>query len=149
MFKKQGFTLIELLISIAIVGVLFAIAIPSYTRYSDRVDVAQAIADISTINQALTRFWAMNNGTYPDNLAQINSNLNDPWGNPYYYTNIATAKGKGGLRKDRNLVPINSDYDLYSAGKDGRTVGPLTAKHSQDDIIRANNGGFIGLAEDF
>lgn len=34
----------------------------------------------------------------------------------------------GGARKDRFLVPINSDFDLYSMGKDGQSVGPLTAR---------------------
>lgn len=53
------------------------------------------------------------------------------------------------MRKDRNLVPINSDYDLYSAGHDGATLPPLLAPVSRDDVIRANNGGFIGLASDF
>ncbi len=42
------------------------------------------------------------------------------------------------------MVPINSDYDLYSKGPDGASQGPLTAKASRDDIIRANNGRFIG-----
>ncbi len=56
---------------------------------------------------------------------------------------------RGQVRKDRFLVPINSDYDLYSRGKDGRSVPPLTAQQSRDDIIRANDGGFIGLASEF
>ena len=30
----------------------------------------------------------------------------------------------------------------------GRTSPPLTAKHSRDDIARANNGAFIGVASD-
>ena len=51
-----------------------------------------------------------------------------------------------GARKDRFLVPINSTYDLYSVGKDGKTVAALTAKASKDDIVRANDGAFIGLA---
>ncbi len=46
-------------------------------------------------------------------------------------------------------MPINSDFDLYSMGKDGRSVGPLTARHSRDDIVRASNGRFVGLAEDY
>jgi len=53
------------------------------------------------------------------------------------------------MRKDKNLTPINTYYDLYSTGKDGLSVSPLTAKHSRDDIVRANDGGFIGLATDF
>ena len=52
-------------------------------------------------------------------------------------------------RKDRFLVPINSDYDLYSMGKDRESIAPLTAKKSHDDIVRANDGAFVGLASDF
>lgn len=52
-------------------------------------------------------------------------------------------------RKDRFLHPINSDYDLYSMGKDGESVEPLTAKKSHDDVIRANDGSFVGLAVEF
>jgi general secretion pathway protein G len=55
----------------------------------------------------------------------------------------------GQLRKDRNLVPINTDFDLFSRGKDGQTNFPLTAQRSRDDIVRANNGGYIGLASDY
>ena len=46
-------------------------------------------------------------------------------------------------------MPINSDYDLYSMGEDGGTRPPLTARPSQDDIVRAGDGGFVGLAEEF
>ena len=46
-------------------------------------------------------------------------------------------------------MPLNSLYDLYSIGKDGKSVPPLTAKASWDDIIMANDGGFVGLAKDF
>jgi general secretion pathway protein G len=53
------------------------------------------------------------------------------------------------MRKDRFLVPINTDYDLYSMGKDGRSSPPLTAKASRDDIIRANDGAYIGLASNY
>ena len=57
--------------------------------------------------------------------------------------------GVGGARKDRFLVPINSDFDLYSIGKDGQSVAPLTAQKSHDDVIRASDGGFYGLAKNF
>ena len=46
-------------------------------------------------------------------------------------------------------MPLNSDFDLYSMGPDGQTATPLTAKASRDDIVRANNGGFIGVASDY
>jgi general secretion pathway protein G len=46
-------------------------------------------------------------------------------------------------------VPLNSDYDLYSSGPDGESRSPLTAAPSRDDIVRANNGGYIGLAGEY
>jgi general secretion pathway protein G len=46
-------------------------------------------------------------------------------------------------------VPINSDFDLYSVGKDGQSQDPLTAPVSRDDIVRANNGRFVGLASTY
>jgi len=46
-------------------------------------------------------------------------------------------------------VPINSDFDLWSMGPDGKSVPPLTAKASRDDIVRANDGTFYGWASDY
>lgn len=50
------------------------------------------------------------------------------------------------MRKDKNLVPINTQYDLYSLGADGQSKPPLTAPVSKDDVILANDGNYIGLA---
>jgi general secretion pathway protein G len=34
-------------------------------------------------------------------------------------------------------------------GPDGKTVAPLTAQDSRDDIIRANDGRYVGPAADY
>ena len=74
----------------------------------------------------------------------------DPWGQAYVYLNIEDAgPGFGGMRKDGKPNPLNSDYDLYSIGKDGETQGPLNAQSSHDAIVRANNGAYIGRGEDY
>ena len=57
--------------------------------------------------------------------------------------------GSGKPRKDHFLHPINSDFDLYSMGKDGDSVAPLTAQKNRDDIIRANDGGYHSVASNF
>jgi general secretion pathway protein G len=80
------------------------------------------------------------------------TNRIDPWGNPYQYLVILGKKKSevaGKWRKDRFLVPINSDFDLYSMGKDGKSQPPLTANASHDDIVRANNGEYIGEASKY
>lgn len=147
--KYVGFTLIELLVSIAIIGILAGIAYPFYTGYIDQARNETAITDIGTISLAIGRYYG-DNGKYPESLSEVGyATYADPWGHPYQYLNIQTAKNKGHMRKDRFLVPINSDYDLYSMGKDGKSVSPLTAQSSRDDIIRANDGAYIGPAYAF
>jgi len=148
--KHCGFTLVELLLALVISGNLALIAATTYSGYRDRLKIGQAKNDILIIESKIERFYTVN-FKYPESLSELPEQAPslDPWGNPYQYLNITTAKGKGKLRKDHNLVPLNTDYDLYSMGKDGKSVSPLTAKASRDDIVRANNGGFVGLASEY
>jgi len=146
---KRGFTLIELLLAMLIVGVLLALALPSYLAYVDKKNVAQAGMDVALIATLATHYWD-DNSAYPASLADVNAaGMLDPWGNPYQYHNTATGQGNGLARKDHKLHPLNTDFDLYSMGKDGRSVSPLTASVSRDDVVRANNGAFVGLATDY
>jgi len=111
--------------------------------------VATAQGDIVATEVAIAQYLSDNNAL-PNALSDLrNVNLVDPWGNPYQYLDLSQKGAKGHARKDKSLVPINSDYDLYSMGKDGQTVPPLTAKVSQDDIVRGRNGDFVGLGSDF
>ncbi len=145
----KGFTIIELVIVLAIIGILAGIAIPTYSAYLRKSKNSEAMADITVIALEIDKY-VIENMKYPDSLAELSGiDLQDPWGNPYQYLNFETAKGKGKMRKDRFMVPINTYYDLYSMGEDGRSVTPLTAKHSRDDIIRANDGQFVGLATNY
>jgi len=145
----RGFTLVELLVAIAIILTIAAIAVPNLLAAMELARVAKAIGDIKTIESGITLYEAIY-GQLPDDLSQIgNGTYLDPWHNPYEYLNHTTMKGNGKARKDRFLVPLNSDYDLYSDGKDGQSVSPITAKASQDDIIRASDGSYTGLASDF
>jgi general secretion pathway protein G len=147
--KSFGLTIVELLIAIAIIGILAGIALPVYTGYTEKCKVGRAIADIGAISLTIERYRS-DTGTPPNSLADVNyANYLDPWENLYQYLNIQTAKDKGQCRKDRFVVPINTDYDLYSMGKDGKSQPPLTAKESMDDIIRANDGAYIGPAEGY
>ncbi len=148
-FKQaKAFTLLELLIAVAILGVTAVIAIPIYNQYKVKLNNAIAVTDIVNIQVAVESYYQAND-VYPNSLTDVNMNLLlDPWGIVYQYLNLAGAP-VGLMRKDQALVPINSDYDLYSMGQDGASVAPLTAAASRDDIVRANNGSFIGIASDY
>jgi general secretion pathway protein G len=147
--RENGFTAIEMMLTVAIVAVLALIAVSSYTKYRERIQTMEAVSDIGSLAPLIGQYALDNNG-YPDTLADIaRDTMRDPWGNPYQYLSHDTNRARGQWRKDHNIVPINSDYDLWSSGKDGLSSAPLTAMHSRDDIVRANNGRFIGLASEF
>jgi len=151
--NSSGFTLLELMFSVLIVGVLCAIAIPSYDAYIDKANNAMAKSDIGVIMQGIERYYTaagQNPPTMAD-IATIPHNGKDPWGNAYVYLNIINGGNgiKGQVRKDHALNPLNTYYDLYSMGKDGVTKTQITQKDSVDDILVARDGQFVGLASDF
>jgi general secretion pathway protein G len=150
--RRTGFTLLELMMAIAVVGLLAAVAVPSYQGHLERLKIGQARNDLLSLANSLERYRTNHNFQFPDSLADVpDVPAADPWGNPYEYLNFAAPiKGiKGMIRKDHNLHPLNSEFDLYSKGADGRSAAPLTAKASHDDVIWARDGAFIGLASDF
>jgi general secretion pathway protein G len=149
--RAAGFTLLEVLIVVTIVGVLAAIAMPAMSDYLEKVRVSRAIVEIRTLEKEIYIFQSERD-SLPDSLAGIDrAGFLDPWGHPYQYLLIAGAAPMAiaKFRKDRFLVPLNSDYDLYSRGPDGESLPPLTAKKSRDDILRANDGGYVGLASQY
>jgi general secretion pathway protein G len=146
--------LIEVVIVIAIIGTLAAIAIPAYAKYRYKAQIAMVITEIRILEKEIENY-AAEHGEFPASLADINMDqIEDAWGNPYRYLKIAgedlTGSGLGQqMRKDHFMVPVNSDYDLYSMGPDGSSAPPFTAKTSRDDIVRANDGEYVGLASEY
>ena len=150
-FRKShaGFTLLELALVGIVLGILAAIAIPAYRGRIDRLKVGQCASDLRDIALAIERYRTTNGFRPPDSLADLsNIPLKDPWGGAYQYLNF-DAGPAGKIRKDHNLHPLNSEFDLYSVGADGKSSPPLTAKASQDDVIWARDGWYVGLASNY
>lgn len=139
--------------ALVVIGLVAAIAVPSYSAIVQRQKISQAVHDLQEIVMGLERYRTQH-FAYPETLDDLNlpaEFTDDPWGRPYQYLNFESSIPgiKGKIRKDHNLHPLNSDFDLYSVGKDGQSKSPLTAKPSRDDVIWARDGGFVGLAEDY
>ena len=61
--EESGFTLIELLIVLVIIGILLAIAVPSYLGFKDRANRTAAQANVRSAVPAVEAYYA-DNGTY-------------------------------------------------------------------------------------
>jgi general secretion pathway protein G len=148
--RRKGFTLIEVLLATVLIGLLVSFATPKLHRAKELAKIVECYANVRNIGLELQTF-ELEEGYFPESLDDIGmGRFVDPWGYPFEYLAIrGYGRGPGEVRKDRFLVPLNADFDLYSVGPDGTSAGPLTAGASQDDIIRANDGGYIGLASEY
>jgi len=67
--EENGFTLIELLVVVVIIGVLVAIAIPTYLNYRKGAADKAAQSDVRSAISTLENFYTTNNNTYPDTFS--------------------------------------------------------------------------------
>ncbi|MDH1056051.1 type IV pilin protein [Aquipseudomonas alcaligenes] len=85
--KRNGFTLIELMIAVAVVGILAALAYPSYTEYVKKTYRAEVVAVMLENAQIMERYYSQN-GTY-ENASIVDQS--PPDGNAIYDIEIDDA----------------------------------------------------------
>jgi general secretion pathway protein G len=129
--RFEAFTLIELMVVIVILGILAVFVVPRLTKRPEDARVTKAKIEISNLEQALELYY-LDNGMYPSTEQGLRALVEkpqsgdipqnwktggylakgrlptDPWGNEYVYISPGNH---------------NSDYDLYSLGKDGQEGG--------------------------
>lgn len=146
---SRGWTLIEMLIVVALIGTIMLLATPPLIQLLQNAKVERAIRDIEAI-QFDIRIYEDTYEQLPLDLSELRPALPvDPWGNAYQYLPFVGKGWKGSARLDQFLKPLNTSYDLYSMGPDGVSKPPLMSPDSQDDIVRAADGSFIGPANKF
>jgi general secretion pathway protein G len=144
-----GFTIVELIIVTAVMLIIAAMAVPSMQSAILAAKISRTVGDVRTIGQAALGFTA-ENGTAPNSLTDIGYDQQiDPWGNPYHYLGFTATTSTAQMRTDMFGVPINTFFDLYSAGPDQDTATSFSATQSQDDVVWANDGTYIGLVSNY
>jgi general secretion pathway protein G len=137
--ESRGFSLIELLITLVVIGVIAAIAIPNLMAAIDKGKQKRTMADMRSIGSAVEAY-SVDNGRYPvasdaSTLALAVSSSGfvkvmpqiDGWDHAYVVSSQTTA------------------YTISSVGKDGTpsgcVIGTLTTQFTQD--ICFSHGQFI------
>ena len=112
MRKKNGITLIELLIVIVVVGILAAIAVPTYTNYMVRARRADAKTALEQF-RAAQEMRRAEKGSYATDITE----LKNTWG-------VSTRAG------DYNILFVNSGTTGYTV-----EARPFTSRQSGDGSL--------------
>lgn len=148
---SRGMALVEIVMSVMLVTLVLTLMVPAALRLVDKAKQDSVTGQLREIQEKVDEFHKTHS-RYPISLSEIYESVPvDPWNNPYQYLSLAEGlqKTRGQARKYKGMKMINSDYDLYSMGPDGKSAPPLTAEPARDDIIRANNGRYIGGVNEF
>ena len=108
---QQGFTLIELMIVVAIIGILAAVAIPSYQDYTARAQVAEAMNLNSGMKTALAE-WYSDKGGWPVAVASVSGTTSGKYVASITFSNAGTQT-------------LNVDATMAATGVNSNVAGQV------------------------
>ena len=149
--SESAFTLIELLVVLIIIGVLLAIAIPSYLGFQKSAQQTAAASDVRSAIPDVEEYYQDKNETYADVTNPMTAN----YLKTTYYNGLQVSTGGTGSAPGIVTVKASSNADgtiaagqeycisAYDAGNWAGVAGPggqVSAKLATDPCATWNSG---------
>lgn len=115
--KSRGFTLIEVVITMAILGLIVAVAIPSYDRYKRKGYRMDAISYLTTA-ATLEENWMAEHGTYTTDKTKLGGNTTE-----YDHYDIVVQAG-------------SSTFSITATAKNNQATDTDCIKYTIDNVGR-------------
>ncbi len=166
--QEEGFTLIELLVVIIIIGILSAIALPSFLNQANKAKQSEAKQYLSSVNKGLQAYYAENSDFLDNNeqavdITDLGLGIKTQTTNyQYKLTTVVDDINPGEVVAVSKAQPVNGDLRGYAGGLgliqagEGNTTTTILCEQKvagtfgqfdaddpviADDTIACNEGG--------